>query len=225
MCCEMTIIKTDILLGYGGVYKKVSAGEIIFHEGDNGSYYHQLVEGRVSWSNFNDDGREILQELICPGECFGELPLFDQQGYACTAVALTDCIIIRLPANSFNKLLEERPDISIAFNRMFSQKLRFKLFLLRELSTHSPEHTVEELFRYLHKNTNKVCSECNKLLLTRQQIANLTGMRVETVIRATKNLQNKGKLSIVKGKVFLLPFGEAACRETKQTTVRSAADR
>lgn len=219
------MIKTDLLLSYGGVYKKVSAGETIFHEGDNGLYYHQLVEGKISWSNFNDDGREILQELVSPGECFGELPLFDQQGYACTAIALTDCIIIRLAANAFTRLLEERPDISIAFNRMFSQKLRFKLFLLRELSTHSPEHTIEELFKYLHKNTNKVCSECNKLLLTRQQIANLIGMRVETVIRATKNLQNKGKLSIVKGKVFLLSSGNSACQKTEQMTVASVVNR
>jgi CRP-like cAMP-binding protein len=197
------MIGTEILLSYGATYKRVSAGEFIFLEGENGLYYHQLVEGKVSWSNFNDDGREILQELISPGECFGELPLFDQQEYACTAMAISDCIIIRLSVVYFQKLLEELPDVSMAFNRMLVQKLRFKLFLLRELSTHSPERTVEQLFKYLHKNTNKVCSECNKLLLTRQQIANLTGMRVETVIRATKNLQSKGKLSIVKGKVFL----------------------
>ena len=48
-----------------------------------------------------------------------------------------------------------------------------------------------------------VCGVCNKLLLTRQQIANLTGMRVETVIRATKALENRGRVSIIKGKVFL----------------------
>ncbi len=217
------MITTDILLSHGGVYKKVSAGEIIFHEGDNGMYYHQLVEGKISWSNFNADGREILQELVSPGESFGELPVFDQQAYACTAIALTECIIIRLAANSFTRLLEERPEISLAFNRMFCQKLRFKLFLLRELSTHAPEHTIEQLFKYLQKNTNKVCGECNKLLLTRQQIANLTGMRVETVIRATKNLQNKGKISIIKGKVFLVPSTVLASQVTKPVTVNPTA--
>jgi CRP/FNR family cyclic AMP-dependent transcriptional regulator len=207
------IVKTDILLSYGAVYKKVSAGEVIFQEGDTGFYYHQLVEGKISWSNFNDDGREILQEVVSPGECFGELPLFDQQAYACTAVALTDCIIIRLAANSFTRLLEEHPEISMCFTKLLSEKLRFRLFLLREISGHSPEHTIEELFKYYHKNSKKVCSACNKLLLTRQQIANLTGMRVETVIRATKNLENKGKLTIVKGKIFLLPQGGSACHK------------
>lgn len=208
------MIKTDLLVGHGGIYKKAFAGEIIFQEGEQGMYYHQLVEGKVSWSNFNDDGREVLHELVWPGECFGELPLFDHKGYACTAIALTDCLIIRLAANAFQQLLRERPEICIDFNRMLAEKLRFKIFLMRQLSTHAPEHTVEELFKYLHANTNKVCAECHKILLTRQQIANLTGMRVETVIRATKNLQNKGRVNIVKGKVFLLPWTEAVCRKT-----------
>jgi len=38
--------------------------------------------------------------------------------------------------------------------------------------------------------------------ITRQQIADLTGLRVETVIRSIKSLERKGELSIVKRKVY-----------------------
>jgi CRP/FNR family cyclic AMP-dependent transcriptional regulator len=199
------MIDKDLLVDYGGAYKRVSAGEIVFQEGERALYYYQLVEGRMSWSNFNEDGGEVLQELILPGQCVGEVALFDQQAYACTAVALVACLIIRLTGEAFYKILDERVEIRAAFNRMFARKLRFKLFLLRARSTHSPEHTIEALLKYLRDNTGNVCGACRKLLLTRQQIANLTGMRVETVIRAAKSLQSKGKLDIVKGKVFLLP--------------------
>lgn len=205
------MIHTDLLIQCGAVYKKVSAGEVIFLEGETGLYYHQLVEGKIAWSNFNDDGREILQELVSAGECFGELPLFDQQGYACTAIAVTDCLIIRLGAAAFSQLLQQQPHISLAFNRLLAEKMRFKLFLLRELAGHSPERMVERLYKYLHEHSNKVCGVCNKLLLTRQQIANLTGMRVETVIRATKALENQGRVNIIKGKVFLTSPGQSRC--------------
>ncbi len=207
------MIHIDLLIQYGAVYKKASAGEVIFLEGDSGLYYHQLVEGKVAWSNFNDDGKEVLQELVWPGECFGELPLFDQQGYACTAVAVTDCLFLRLTATAFNQLIQQQPQISLDFNRMLAQKMRFKLFLHRELAGHSPEKIVEKLFKYLHEHSNKVCGICNKLLLTRQQVANLTGMRVETVIRATKALQHDGKVNIIKGKVFLTPT-EKSCHKS-----------
>ncbi|MEO6285290.1 MAG: Crp/Fnr family transcriptional regulator [Dyadobacter sp.] len=203
------MIETDLLLVYGAVYKKVYEDEVIFTEGENCLFYHQLVEGRIGWSNFNEDGSEILQGVVWPGECFGELPLFDQQPYACTATALTECLIIRIPLPEFNSLLCEHAEVRQALNRMFAQKLRFKLFLTHQLAGHSPERIVDEVFKYLHLHTNNVCGECNKLMLTRQQVANLTGMRVETVIRATKILENKGKLRIVRGKIFL-----PACLET-----------
>ncbi|SKB42930.1 Crp/Fnr family transcriptional regulator [Dyadobacter psychrophilus] len=197
------MIETDLLLIYGAVYKKVYEDEVIFREGENCLFYHQLVEGKVGWSNFNEDGSEILQGVVWPAECFGELPLFDQQPYACTATALTECLIIRLALPDFNRLLSEHSEVRQTLNRLFAQKLRFKLFLAHQLACHSPERIVDEVFKYLHLHTNNVCGECNKLMLTRQQVANLTGMRVETIIRATKILENKGKLKIVRGKIFL----------------------
>lgn len=47
-----------------------------------------------------------------------------------------------------------------------------------------------------------MCPKCNKLLLTRQQLANMTGLRVETVIRTIKDLEEKKIVSIQKGKVY-----------------------
>ena len=42
-----------------------------------------------------------------------------------------------------------------------------------------------------------------KVNLTRQQIANMTGLRVETVIRTIRHLNEIGSLDIVNGKVFI----------------------
>lgn len=49
------MIDVDLLLTYGATYKKISKGEIIFTEGDNCSFYYQLLTGRVNWLNINDD--------------------------------------------------------------------------------------------------------------------------------------------------------------------------
>ena len=38
--------------------------------------------------------------------------------------------------------------------------------------------------------------------ITRQQIADLTGLRVETVIRAIKSLEKKGEVTIKDRKVY-----------------------
>lgn len=196
------MIDIDTLLALGAAYKKVKAGEIIFHEGAECNFYHQLVSGSVRWSNIDDDGNEFIQNMIEPGECFGEMPLFDDEPFAATSIADTDSVIMRLHKSSFLQLLVERPDIHFAFTKMMSQRIRFKFLLLRELAHHDPEKSITTLLNYLKRTRKHVCNKCNKVMLTRQQIANMTGLRVETVIRAIRHLHDKGSLVIEKGKVF-----------------------
>ena len=196
------MIDIDILLALGAAYKKLKAGETIFREGGTAIFYHQLVSGSVKWINIDDDGKEFIQNLIEPGECFGEMPLFDGEPFAATAIAETDSIIIRLQVSLFHQLLMERPDIHFAFSKMMSQRIRYKFLLLKELSKHDPENSIISLLNYLKQTKKNVCGKCNKVNLTRQQIANMTGLRVETVIRTMRNMHDKGRLVIQKGKVY-----------------------
>jgi len=196
------MIDIDILLALGAAYKKVASGAIIFQEGAAASFYHQLVSGSVRWVNIDDDGKEFIQNIIEPGECFGEMPLFDGEPFAATAIADTDAIIIRLHISCFHQLMTERPDIHFAFTKLMSQRLRFKFMLLKELTSHDPEQSIISLLHYLKEKKKNICAKCNKVNLTRQQIANMTGLRVETVIRTIRNLHDKGQLLIDKGKVY-----------------------
>ncbi len=195
------MIDIDLLLATGAVYKKLSAGEIIFHEGAKSYYYYQLVSGRVRWTNINEEGKEFLQTIIDPGECFGELPLFDNEPFAATAIADKESVILRLPAAAFHQLMKENPEIHFAFSKLLSQRLRFKFMILKEFANHDPEHRISALLSYFKETSKNICTECNQINLTRQEIADMTGLRVETVIRTIKNLEEKGKLSIEKGKV------------------------
>ena len=196
------ILTIDLLLAWGATYKKISAGETIFKEGGNCCFYHQLVSGNVKWLNINEDGKEFIQTIIESGESFGELPLFDDEPYAATAIAINDCIIIRLHKPVFIELLKESPKLHFEFSRVLAQKVRFKLLLLKTISLEEPDKCISTLLDYLKKNNKHICTDCNQVKLTRQQIASMTGLRVETVIRTMRNMHMKGQLRIDKGKVY-----------------------
>ncbi|HPH84449.1 MAG TPA: Crp/Fnr family transcriptional regulator [Ferruginibacter sp.] len=196
------MIDIDTLLTWGAAYKKVSAGEYIFQEGSPANFYYQLISGAVRWVNINDDGKEFLQILIEPGDCFGELPLFDDEPYAATAIANTDSVILRLHKSTFHELLKENQDIHFSFSRLLSKRLRFKFFILKEMAQHNPEHSISTLLHYFKSNKKNICTDCNMLKLTRQQIADMTGLRVETVIRTIRSMHDKGQLVINKGKIY-----------------------
>ena len=196
------MVDVDMLLAWGAAFKKLTAGEIIFKEGAPSNFYHQLVSGTIRWVNINDDGKEFIQTMIEPGECFGELPLFDNEPYAATAIAHEDSVIIRLHSSTFIQLIKENPELHFAFSRLLAQRLRFKFLLLKEFANHDPEHSISALFSHFKQTRRNICPDCNKIKLTRQQIADMTGLRVETVIRTIRNLQHKGMLHIEKGKVY-----------------------
>lgn len=196
------MIDIDTLLASGAAYKKVAADEIIFYEGSECHFYYQLVSGSVRWVNINDDGKEFIHNLIEPGECFGELPLFDGEPFTATAIADKDSVILRLHKPVFLELIIERPDIHFAFTKLITQRLRFKFQLIKELANHNPEQSITTLLQQLKINHRNICSKCNKVNLTRQQIADMTGLRVETVIRTIRTLHDKGKLLVDRGKVY-----------------------
>ncbi len=196
------IIPVDTLLAWGATYRKVAPEETIFREGAESHFYYQLVNGSVRWINITDDGREFIQNMVEPGEAFGELPLFDDAVYAASAIANTESVILRLHKNTFRQLLKEDPEIHFAFSKLMAQRMRFKFLLLKELACSDPEHRISALFTYFKDSNKNICQNCNQVKLTRQQIANMTGLRVETVIRTIKHLQHKGTLVIEKGKVY-----------------------
>jgi len=196
------MIDIDTLLAWGAVYKKVAAGEVIFREGTQAQFYCQLVSGNVRWMNINEEGKEFLQVMIESGDCFGELPMFDDEPYAATAIADKDSVIIRLHRSTFLQLIKENPEIHFDFSKLLSQRLRFKFLILKEMANHDPVHSISTLLNYFKQTKKNICPKCNLVKLTRQQIADMTGLRVETVIRTIRNMHEKGDLHIEKGKVY-----------------------
>jgi CRP-like cAMP-binding protein len=196
------MIDINQLISYGASYKKVKAGEVIFMEGSEAVYYFQLVSGTVRWVNLSNDGREFIQDIMIPGESFGELPLFDGLPYAATAIANEESLLIRLPATVFHQVLHDNPEIHFEFSALLSRRMRFKFLMQKEVAFHDPEERIEVLFDHFKKSGRHFCPHCNKVTLTRQQLADMTGLRVETVIRTIRQLHTKGKVSIQRGKVY-----------------------
>ncbi|KYP14533.1 MAG: CarD family transcriptional regulator [Flavihumibacter sp. CACIAM 22H1] len=195
------MIPEETLLSYGATYKKVDKGDPVFLEGAAAFFYYQLIEGRIRWVNINEDGREFIQVMIEPGECFGELPLFDDLPYAATAIADEDCVLLRLHKSNFHQMIRTNFDIHFKFSNLLVTRLRFKFLTLRELAYNNPEQRISTMLNY-YKRMRGIEQKPCKLHLTRQQLADMTGLRVETVIRTIRTLHERGRLTIQRGKVF-----------------------
>lgn len=197
------MIAIDLLEKYGALKKSFDKNEIIFEEGNLPTHYYQIISGEIKMSNYNDDGREFIQGIFYKEQSFGEPPLFLNQNYPANAIAVDDSKILLLPKNNFMKLLEENPAISLKIIENLAERLYYKSVMAAEISTQEPEHRILKLIDTGIAYFNFKKDENGYLInFTRQQIGDLTGLRVETVIRTIKALEKKGVLKIINRKVY-----------------------
>jgi CRP-like cAMP-binding protein len=197
------MIEIELLEKYDAVRKRYKKSEIIFEKDRLATQYYQVISGAVKMNNFNDEGREFIQGIFYANQSFGEPPLFLDRTYPASAEAVEDSELLCISKHNFLKLITENAAVSIKIIEILAQRLHYKSVMAAEISTHDSEHRLLQLFDYsisylnFKKNINGYYID-----LTRQQMGDLTGLRVETVIRTIKTLEKKGKLKIINRKVY-----------------------
>jgi len=195
-------IDESLLYSFGAETKIFKKGEMVFREGDQVQYYFQIIEGKVKLNTYNDEGKEFIHNILGKNQSFGDSLLFLDQQYPMNAVCLSPTELIRLPKNNFIQLLEKHPDISMEMNHCLSQHLYYKLVMIQNMASLNPSVRLKGLLDYLRSFQDEECEHCFPVEFTRQQLANLVGLRVETVIRALKKMEQEGKIKIHNRKIL-----------------------
>lgn len=196
------MISQNLLLDFGAKKLHIKKGDSIFYAGDIPRYFYQVTDGEIKMNNYNDEGKEFIQGIFTVGMSFGEPPLFIEKPYPANAQAITDAEVLAISKDAFFEMLRENPEVNLAISITLSQRLYFKSIMASEISSQDAEHRIIKLIDYFKEIVGVKANEKYKVSLTRQQIADLTGLRVETVIRAIKTLEKKGLLIITERKIF-----------------------
>src|SRR5438067_13812934 len=75
---------------------KLSRGEHLFNEGEDGDALYVVLEGKRKLTRAASDGREDVLSVIGPGEMFGELSLLHPRPRASSASAVSDAVLASL---------------------------------------------------------------------------------------------------------------------------------
>lgn len=196
------LIAPLLLLSSGGTIRKHEKGQTIFYEGDAPQFYYQIVSGKVSIVNLNADGSDFIQGLFAEGQAFGMAAVLIGEPFPAAAVCVTDVEVIRLERSLFLNMLEAEAKVLLKITMALCRKLYQRAFISKGIASQGPEDRIRTLLEVLKKESGCPANEKYRLNISRQQIADMIGFRVETVIRAIKKLEEKGTVFIERGKVF-----------------------
>jgi CRP/FNR family transcriptional regulator, cyclic AMP receptor protein len=199
-----------VLQSYGAKEIGLQKDDSIFREGEEALNYFQVASGSIKMVTNSPEGQEFIQGIFKMNDSFGEPPLLCSFPYPSSAVALEPSVVIKLSKEKFLTLLRENFDIHLRLDQVLCQRLRYKSMVLSEISFYDPEHRITSLLNYLKadsinqgKRQDAVLNEEYIVPFTRQQLADMSGLRVETVIRTVKKMEEEGKLKLVGRKITL----------------------
>ena len=177
--------------------KLYSKDSIIYEPGMQPKAVYFLFSGEVRMVTVSEEGKEFIQGVFKGGSYFGEPALLINRPYLAFTIANKDSQIIPVGKVAFLNLLQEDQAFNMDLIQTLSTRLFYKSMMLEELANEKAEHRLLTIINYLLSDI----SIGESLKITRQELADMTGLRVETVIRGIKILFDKNLIEIHKGKI------------------------
>ncbi len=89
-------------------------GRVLFNEGDPGTSWYILLDGRLDVRVGKPDGQQVTVNQIERGTSFGEAALFGGNIRTATIAAARDCELVEIDQDAFDRLRLAHPDFLLA---------------------------------------------------------------------------------------------------------------
>jgi len=187
-----------------GRVKRYAQGTAIFHEGDAGDAMYVVVEGRVRISLLSGSGGETTLALMGPGDCFGELALFDGKPRSATAAAALATRAFMVSRDDFVAWVKERPSAALALLETLSLRLRRTDEAVTDLVFLDLEHRLaKQLLRLSVSHADGKNAARPRIQVTQGELASILGVSRESVNKQLNAFMKEGWISLSRGAVTI----------------------
>lgn len=172
-------------------------GQTIFVQDEMPEAFYTIASGRVKIFKMLPTGKDMILEVFGTGDPLGAIAVYDGRPFPASAVALEETVCVTIPRDVFFSLLEEHP--SLVRGLMLGMTVRMVELTnrLAELSGSRIEPRFARLFLKLATDMGREQDGGTfvPLVLSRQELADMTGTTIETAIRI---MSRWGKQDIVR---------------------------
>jgi CRP/FNR family transcriptional regulator, nitrogen oxide reductase regulator len=195
-----------------------AAGETIAFSEAPATHFYAVASGHVKLLHHTLAGKDVLLDLLVPGEFFGNLSAQEDAVYTETAVAQTDLCVLAIPTAAFRALLAQHPPAALAVLDLTAERLQSAQERVRQLSAYAVEQRIAATLVQLAEKLSSE-HEAGWLIqtpLSRDDMAQMTGTTPESASRVMSQLSREG--IIASGRQWVAITDRAALRERASET-------
>ena len=189
-----TRIPQDLLkqLLASGDTRRYAAGDILFHQGDASDALYVLLSGRLRVYSGSANGREVVYNVLEPGDTLGELLLDGgPRSASVQATSESECLVIK--GDTLRTLIRTYPELAERLMLRLIARLRHATRTIHSLAL---EGVFERVVALLEETASEDGGTRRvPALLTQQEIANRVGATREMVNHVMQRLRRGGYLA------------------------------
>lgn len=177
--------------------KTFDRDDVLFYEGDESRHLYIIRDGSIKVVRTLSNGRELIVGIFRQNDAVGEAALIDGVGYPATAVGQDPGAVWVLPRNDYLAWIERFPSGAMAVIRDMTLHMRALRQRVEDLGGGGVDYRLARVLCTLCARFGSDDGDGIRIdaRLTRQDLADLVGARIETVIRSLSKWQRKGLIA------------------------------
>jgi CRP/FNR family transcriptional regulator len=179
--------------------------DFVFMEGDPALWLCVVKTGRVKIVRHSRTGKDVVLELLGPGEVFGGVAVIERRAYPAAAQAMEPTVVLKIPADALLALTERYPSVIREMALTIGRRLRTAHDSVKALSVDPVEARLAARLLALaeREGTPGTHGLTLPFHLTRQSLADMTGTTVETAIRVVSRWVRDGVVADEEGRLVV----------------------
>ncbi len=166
----------------------------IFTEGDDGTGFYIVADGKVKVYKLSPDGKEQILHIYGPGNPFGEVPVFSGLRYPANARTLIKSHLLFFPRTAFVTLISDTPSLAMNMLAVLSRRLREFTIQIENLSLKEvPGRMASYLVILMEEQEDE---NAIHLPVSKGQLASLLGTIPETLSRILSRMSTEGLIKV-----------------------------
>lgn len=181
-------------------YKKK---QLIFTEGNHPIRLYYIQKGRVKIFKTNNEGKELIVNILNEGEFFGYIALLEGSTYKVNAEAIEDCEIAAIPKHEFEELMNNNPEVARKFIKLLAKNVTEKEEQLLHIAYNSLRRKVADALLIVKKKFSENHDKHN-INISRENLAAIAGTATESLIRTLSDFKNEHLIDIKDGRIAIV---------------------
>ncbi len=201
---KLSSSEIDHLLNYARV-ETYPAGREIYPKGSPGLSMMAVLRGAAKMCSVSAEGKEIVLNIIYPGEIFGEIALLDGKERSADAVAMTDCQILVFNRRDVLPVLERHADICLMLIRILCERLRRTSAQVEDVLFRHLEARIAKALLQLaeHSDGRPGHGTALDLHLSQRDLGSIVGSSRESVNKQLQMWHRAGLIDVAKGMIMI----------------------